>query len=168
MASDPASYMREIHDDNRRSLLAFLRSLIPSHSFPTAEDLFQETMLRAWQHLDAVPPEPEGQRRWLFTVARRLVVDAHRRRQARPVQVILADAAWIHSRDDDQGAMVARLMLRHAVGSLSRAHRSVLSELYVHGNSFTETATRLGVPVGTVKSRAHYAMRSIREVLFEE
>jgi RNA polymerase sigma-70 factor (ECF subfamily) len=55
--------------------------------------------------------------------------------------------------------------LRRAVHDLSESHRVVISELYFHGRSTHETADRLGVPVGTVKSRAHYALRTLREAV---
>jgi RNA polymerase sigma-70 factor, ECF subfamily len=159
--------MREIHRNNGRALLNFVRSLVSSGSSHTAEDLVQETMLRAWRSLDAVPVEPESQRRWLFTVARRLSIDAYRKRQSRPVEVGLPDIEPAASGGEAAEAVIAKLTLRHAVGQLSAAHRSVLLELHVEGRSLDETAARLGVPVGTVKSRAHYAMQQLRNALLD-
>jgi RNA polymerase sigma-70 factor (ECF subfamily) len=68
-------------------------------------------------------------------------------------------------RQEAAETVIAKLTLRHAVDDLSAAHRSVLQQLYVEGHTLDETATRLGVPVGTVKSRAHYAMRQLRDAL---
>lgn len=157
--------MREIHRNNGRALLHFLRSLVSSGASHTAEDLVQETMLRAWRNLDAVPVEPESQRRWLFTVARRLAVDAYRKRQSRPVEVSLVDTEPATPGGEAAETVIAKLTLRHVVGGLSPAHRSVLRELYLEGHTLDETAARLGVPVGTVKSRAHYAVRHLRDAL---
>jgi RNA polymerase sigma-70 factor, ECF subfamily len=157
--------MREIHRNNGGALLQFLRNQVSSSASHTAEDLVQETMLRAWRNLDAVPDEPESQRRWLFTVARRLAIDAYRKRQSRPVEVSLVDTEPAASGGGAAETVIAEITLRHAVGGLSPAHRSVLQELYVEGHTLDETATRLGVPVGTVKSRAHYAMRQLRDAL---
>jgi RNA polymerase sigma-70 factor (ECF subfamily) len=157
--------MREIQRNNGGALLQFLRNQVSSGASHTAEDLVQETMLRAWRSLDAVPVEPESQRRWLFTVARRLAIDAYRKRQARPVEVSLVDTEPAASGGGAAETVIAEITLRHAVGALSNAHRSVLQELYVDGHTLDETATRLGVPVGTVKSRAHYAIRQLRDAL---
>ncbi|WBB53797.1 sigma-70 family RNA polymerase sigma factor [Verrucosispora sp. WMMD573] len=157
--------MREIHHNNGGALLCFLRSLVPTTASHTAEDLAQETMLRAWRNLDAVPREPESQRRWLFTVARRLVIDAHRKRQSRPVEVNLLGIEPAASGWESAETVIAKLTLHDAVRELSTAHRSVLHELYVEGCTLDEAAARLGVPVGTVKSRAHYAMRQLRNAL---
>jgi RNA polymerase sigma-70 factor (ECF subfamily) len=156
--------MREIHRNNGGALLHFLRNLVSSGASHTAEDLVQETMLRAWRNLDAVPVESEPQRRWLFTVARRLAIDAYRKRQSRPAEVSLVDTEPASSGGAAE-TVIAELTLRHAVGGLSPAHRSVLQQLYVEGHTLDETATRLGVPIGTVKSRAHYAMRQLRDAL---
>jgi RNA polymerase sigma-70 factor, ECF subfamily len=157
--------MREIQRNNGGALLHFLRSLVSSGAVHTAEDLVQETMLRAWRNLDAVPVEPESQRRWLFTVARRVAIDAYRKRQSRPVEVSLVDTEPAAPGGGAAETVIAKLTLRHAVRGLSPAHRRVLRELYVEGHSLDETAARLGVPVGTVKSRAHYAIRQLRDAL---
>ncbi|MFI7080161.1 sigma-70 family RNA polymerase sigma factor [Micromonospora sp. NPDC049903] len=156
--------MRELHRDNGGVLLHYLRRLTPPGSPCSAEDLLQETMLRAWRSLDQMPPGPEPQRRWLFTVARRLAIDAYRRRQRRPVEVGLAEADLAHPVNAAETA-IASLTLRRAVGELGATHRSVLLELYVHGHSIDEAAAALGIPAGTVKSRAHYAIRHLRHSL---
>ncbi|MCO8275554.1 sigma-70 family RNA polymerase sigma factor [Actinoplanes sp. TRM 88003] len=162
---DAESHMREIHRNNGNALLHFLRGLVSPGASHTAEDLVQETMLRAWRSLDAVPVEPESQRRWLFTVARRLAIDAYRKRQSRPVEVSLVDTEPAGSGSEAAEAVIAKLTLHHAIGDLSAAHRSVLMELYIDGRSLDDVASRLGIPVGTVKSRAHYAMQSLRNAL---
>ncbi|MEU8821862.1 sigma-70 family RNA polymerase sigma factor [Actinoplanes sp. NPDC048796] len=159
--------MRDIVRDNGAPLLHFLRGLLSPGAAHTAEDLVQETLLRAWRSLDAVPVEPESQRRWLFTVARRLAIDAYRKRQSRPVEVGLIDSEPAAAGSEAAETVIATMTLRHAIGRLSVAHRSVLLELYFEGHTLDETATRLGVPVGTVKSRAHYAMQQLRSALME-
>jgi RNA polymerase sigma-70 factor (ECF subfamily) len=157
--------MHGIHADHARALLRFLATLLPAGSRHTAEDLLQETMLRTWRNLDSVPTEPEDQRRWLFTVARRLAIDDYRMRRARPVEVSLVTESHLTSGDETTEAVLAAHSVRHALAQLSSAHRAVLFELYVRGCSPDETAARLRIPVGTVKSRAHYALRAIRHTL---
>jgi len=165
--ADTEIQMRDIHDNNGQALLRFLRSLVSSGASHTAEDLVQETMLRAWRSLDAVPVEPESQRRWLFTVARRLAIDAYRKRQSRPVEISLIDTEPAASAAETADTVIAKLTLRRAVSELSDAHRGALLELYVEGHTVEEAAARLGVPVGTVKSRAHYAVRQLRTALID-
>ncbi|GAA0463770.1 RNA polymerase sigma factor [Paractinoplanes deccanensis] len=155
--------VRALYEQNSSALLNFLTGLAGERH--AAEDLLQETMLRVWRNLDTVPTEPESTRRWLFTVARRVAIDAVRSRKARPAEVGFPDLSALGAVDDSADTVIAADSLRKAVSGLSDAHRDVLSELYVHGRSTGETARRLGVPVGTVKSRAHYAMRILRDAL---
>ncbi len=159
--------MRDLHRHNGDALLSFLRRLIPPGSPCTAEDLVQETMLKAWRHLDQLPAGAEPQRRWLFTVARRLAIDAYRKRRTRPVEVGLAETDLAPSANAAAETAIASLTLKKAVGELGPAHRSVLLELYVKGHSVGEVAARLGLPVGTVKSRAHYGVRHLRDALLD-
>ncbi|MEH0927177.1 sigma-70 family RNA polymerase sigma factor [Micromonospora sp. CPCC 205558] len=168
-AQPPASraefFIQEIHGNNGRALLRFLRSLVSADAAHTVEDLAQETMLRAWRNLDAVPTESESQRRWLFTVARRLAIDAYRKRQSRPAEVSLVDTEPVGFGNEAAETVIAKLTLQQAIARLSPAHRSVLVELHVKGHSLEMAAAQLGVPVGTVKSRSHYAMKFLRDEL---
>src|SRR5262245_53158619 len=65
-----------------------------------AEDLMQETLLRAWRNLDSLHTDVDSVRPWLFTVGRRIAIDAARARSARPVEVGDADVAIMPSTDD--------------------------------------------------------------------
>ncbi|MBY8874522.1 sigma-70 family RNA polymerase sigma factor [Micromonospora sp. PLK6-60] len=157
--------LQVLHRDNGGALLHYLRRLTPPGSPCTAEDLLQETMLRAWRSLDQLPAGPEPQRRWLFTVARRIAIDAYRKRQRRPIEVGFADPDLAPPANSAAETAIASLTLRRAIGELGAAHRSVLLELHVKGHSVDEVAALLGIPAGTVKSRAHYAVRHLREAL---
>jgi RNA polymerase sigma-70 factor, ECF subfamily len=157
--------IRELHRENGDALLRYLRRLTPPGSPSSPEDLLQETMMRAWRSLDQIPAGPEPRRRWLFTVARHLTIDAYRKRQTRPVEVGLLEADLAPSVNVAAETVIASLTLRRAVSELGDGHRSVLLELYVKGRSVAEAATRLNLPVGTVKSRAHYGVRHLRDAL---
>lgn len=124
-----------------------------------AEDLLQETLVRAWQHPEAFDGPYESMRPWLFTVARRLAIDARRSRLARPAEVSDAGLECAPAGADTAESAVAALDVREAVRALSPEHRSVLVQIYFRGLSVGETAEVLGIPAGTVKSRSHYALR---------
>ncbi|EFL42937.1 RNA polymerase ECF-subfamily sigma factor [Streptomyces griseoflavus Tu4000] len=131
-----------------------------------AEDLVQETLVRAWQHPEALRAEHfDSVRPWLLTVARRLAIDARRARQARPAEV--GDAVLENARviSDHAERAAAALDVRKAVKTLTPEHREVLVLVYFQGASVAEAATALGIPPGTVKSRAYYALRALRRVL---
>lgn len=127
-----------------------------------AEDLLQETMVRAWRSIDVLAADQESQRRWLFTVARRIAIDAARARQARPTEVGAVDMSRLPATNDAMEGVVAAHTVREALPKLKPEHRTVLIDLYFHGLSTGEVAARLGIPEGTVKSRAHYGLRALR------
>jgi RNA polymerase sigma-70 factor, ECF subfamily len=162
----PAAEARlaEVHTEYGRLLHGYLGGFAAA-SRQSPEDLVQETMIRVWRRLDDLPAEPEGTRRWLFTVARNVGIDAVRRTHARPVTVGLPDDHPAPAADDTTDSVLAMDALRGALHSLSAAHQRTLAELYGQGRSLREAAKLLGVPVGTVKSRAHYALRSVRRAI---
>ncbi|WP_240670161.1 sigma-70 family RNA polymerase sigma factor [Actinoplanes solisilvae] len=156
--------LTEVHQEYSTALLSYLSGFTAS-SRQSAEDLLQETMIRVWRKVEDLPPDTEGTRRWLFTVARNVGIDAVRRTRVRPVGVELIESMAGPGGDDITETVVAMESLRVALHSLSRTHQRILAELYLEGHSTRETAQRLGVPVGTVKSRAFYALQSLRSAM---
>ncbi|RZT79465.1 RNA polymerase sigma-70 factor (ECF subfamily) [Micromonospora violae] len=156
--------MRMVYAEHSDALFRFLLRLSWGER-QLAEDLLQETMLQAWRHFDRLPTSWESTRRWLFIVARRIAIDAARARQARPVEVGLQDIGDLPANDDITDSVVAAQTIRRAMPKLTPAHRAVLIELYHRGRSTGEAARRLGIPEGTVKSRAYYALRALRAAI---
>ncbi|MEU8819953.1 sigma-70 family RNA polymerase sigma factor [Actinoplanes sp. NPDC048796] len=146
-----------------RPLMRFLLSLT-RHERPAAEDLLQETMLRTWRNLASLPSGEENARRWLFTVARRVAIDAARMRQVRPAEVSIREAAEMAIQDTSDSTLALQSVVE-AFHGLSADHRNVLTELYIRGASVEQAAERLGIPRGTVKSRAHYAMHALKTTI---
>ncbi|CAI7976683.1 hypothetical protein FRAHR75_2830002 [Frankia sp. Hr75.2] len=68
---------------------------------------------------------------------------------------------------DDVSQAIEEWVVAEALGRISPAHRAVVQELYYEGRSVREAAARLALPEGTVKSRAYYAIRALRDA-FEE
>jgi len=132
-----------------------------------AEDVVQETLLRAWQHPETLSPERNSVRPWLFAVARNLVIDRRRARSKRPTEVSDAVLATTPTPIDDLDAALTSWTVQHALAKLSADHRSVLVEVYYRGRTVVEAAETLGVPPGTVKSRTYYALRALRLALQE-
>ncbi|MFE0178267.1 sigma-70 family RNA polymerase sigma factor [Streptomyces sp. NPDC059002] len=110
-------------------------------------------------------------RSWLLTIAGSVLVDHHRAEQRRPsVPSSPEDLTRHHDtapvdRVDDQ--VVDRWLVEEALRRLTRQHREVVAELYYAGHTVTEAAARLGIPEGTVKSRAYYAVRALRAAFDE-
>ncbi|MFE3516699.1 sigma-70 family RNA polymerase sigma factor [Streptomyces sp. NPDC059166] len=156
--------LAELQRDHGPALLHFLLGLTFGDR-QRAEDLAQETLVRAWQHPEAFDAAYDSMRPWLFTVARRLAIDARRSRQARPTEVGDAVLESTPAPGDTADAAVHALDVRAAVRTLSPEHRAVLVQIYFRGLSVGETARVLGIPAGTVKSRSYYALRVLNRTL---
>ena len=131
-----------------------------------AEDVVQETMIRAWREARRLDLNEDSLMPWLTTVARRIVVDDHRRKQARPAEA--GDELLPHLPvEDGTAASLQRLMVQEALSELSPAHRQVLNETILRDRTVNQAAQALGLPVGTVKSRVYYALRALHVVLAE-
>ncbi|MFE9257773.1 sigma-70 family RNA polymerase sigma factor [Streptomyces sp. NPDC006879] len=163
--SPPA--LAQLQREHGKALHGFLVGLTHGDA-QRAEDLVQETLLRAWQHPEALESEHESVRPWLFTVARRLAIDALRARMSRPQEVatdVMEAPVTRLSPADPLAGSVTALDVRRAVRSLGREHRDVLVQVYFCDRSVAETAQVLGIPAGTVKSRTYYALRELRRGL---
>ena len=165
MPANDERLLEELYHLHGRVLFAFVLRLVSDHA--QAEDFVQETMLRAWRNLDAIDPQRGDPRSYLFTVAKNVVIDNWRAEQRRPRLVtdeaVLAEQAV----EDELAARVDAWMVDQALERLSSEHRAVVNHLYYGGSTVTETAQTLGIPTGTVKSRAYYAIRVLRAA-FEE
>jgi len=165
VATASETLMRALYDEHASALLGYALRLA-SGDRQRAEDLVQETFLRAWRHPEALAAERGSVRPWLFTVARNLAVDAHRARRARPREVGDDVLAVVPAADELDRALESWQMAA-AVATLSPEHRAVLVETYYRGRSVADAAAVLGVPPGTVKSRTYYALRALRLALQE-
>jgi RNA polymerase sigma-70 factor (ECF subfamily) len=133
-----------------------------------AEDIVQETLLRAWTHPEALTPERGDPRAWLLTVARNLATDRYRARRARPTEVIAEDLDALTGDDPDEIDLALQSwVISDALARLTPDHRAVLVETFYKGRSVRQAAAVLGVPEGTVKSRTFYALRALKDALAE-
>jgi RNA polymerase sigma-70 factor, ECF subfamily len=126
----------------------------------------QETLIRAWKNAGRLDPAAGSVRPWLVTVARRIVIDGHRSRQARPQEVDPSPLEVIPAEDEIDKALWL-MTLSDALDDLTPAHREVLVETYFKGRTVNEAAQTLGIPPGTVRSRVFYALRSMKLALEE-
>jgi RNA polymerase sigma-70 factor (ECF subfamily) len=128
-----------------------------------AEEAVQDTFLRAWRAADRFDPEIGSLRTWLFAILRNVVIDLGRARAARPrVAAEVPDSG--HEPFED---MLLSWQVEEALRRIGEQHRRVLVETYLRGRPYTEVASELGVPEGTIKSRVYYGLRALRNALEE-
>jgi RNA polymerase sigma-70 factor (ECF subfamily) len=132
-----------------------------------AEDVVQETWVRAWRNLDRLTENHGSVRGWLMRVAHNIAVDQHRGRRARPTEVELPDQdleyAAVQPPASDE--VETRVVVGAILDRLSAVHRDTLVEVYYADRTAASAAKALGVPSGTVKSRLHNALRALRDVV---
>jgi RNA polymerase sigma-70 factor, ECF subfamily len=156
--------MRALHDEHAASLWGYcLRLTGGDHA--RAQDVVQETLLRAWRHPSVLDQSQRSARSWLFTVARNVVIDDWRTRRSR-LELSTGELPEDAQRDQTD-ELLQTWMVADALSQLSEDHRQVLVECYYRGRSVADAAQRLGIPAGTVKSRTHYALRALRLALEE-
>jgi RNA polymerase sigma-70 factor (ECF subfamily) len=164
MTGHETALMQQLHEQHARPLWYFCLRLTGNDQ-ARAEDVLQETLLRAWRHPSILDEPSPALRSWLFTVARNIVIDEWRTKRARS-ELPVADVPE-RAVDDRTDQVLLSWVVGDALARLSPEHRAVLRECYFRGRSVAEAATVLGIPEGTVKSRTHYALRALRLVLEE-
>ncbi|MFI6322273.1 sigma-70 family RNA polymerase sigma factor [Nonomuraea sp. NPDC050556] len=131
-----------------------------------AEDVVQETMIRAWRASGQLDADTPSLMPWLATVARRIVIDDRRRKESRPQEAGDGPLENLTVPDEMEG-LLRQVVVEEALKSLSPAHREILNETILRDRSVNDAAEKLGIPVGTVKSRVYYAVRALRVALEE-
>jgi RNA polymerase sigma-70 factor (ECF subfamily) len=162
LRTDDEEGLRDLYAAYQRPLLGFVTPMVGGDRY-AAEDIVQESLIRAWETGDRL--RPEQARGWLYTVARHLVVSRYRRSRRRATEVPFDAGAEMPAAVDDLDRALESWQVVDALRSLSEDHRRVLLELYYLRRTTTEAAAALQVPVGTVKSRAYYALRALRDAL---
>jgi RNA polymerase sigma-70 factor, ECF subfamily len=123
-----------------------------------AEDMVQETFVRAWRNGERFDPARGTLRGWLFAILRNLLIDAARARAARPR---LAPAGADTVVPDEIDARLSTLLIGQAIRQLTDEHREVVIASYLHDRPHRDIAASLQVPVGTVRSRLFYARKAL-------
>jgi RNA polymerase sigma-70 factor (ECF subfamily) len=163
IAADPRSQeaVREFYSRYATAVYSWVRKLTgdPIRS----EDLVQEIFLRAWQRAKTYDPSRGPVGAWLYGIARNCVADFVRKNREQlgiPEQELAKQATSLDLEAFWIGGIVAR-----ALESLSFEHRQVLELAYFEHLTQREIADKLGIPVGTVKSRTFKALRKMRTAL---
>lgn len=126
-----------------------------------AEDALQEALIRAWRDIGALR-EPEKLDAWLSRLVSRACLDEVRRRRRWSMS---PHVPWLHEGRADPPSIDERERLEHAFGRLSAEHRLVLALRFYLDLGLVDVADATGSPLGTVKSRLHYALNEMRAAL---
>jgi RNA polymerase sigma-70 factor, ECF subfamily len=138
-----------------------------------AQDVVQETFLRAWRSAARYDPQRASLRVWLFAIARNAAVDFGRRAANAPGRRVLAAPADLevlavsHPEPDPSEGLMRGWLVEEALRRISAAHRRAIVETYLRQRPYAEVAAEEGVLVSTLRSRVFYALKALRLVLEE-
>jgi RNA polymerase sigma-70 factor (ECF subfamily) len=156
-----ATLLRTLYDQHAMPLWRYIYGMVGDSG--RAEDIVQETLLRAWQRPTVLDQSTASARAWLFTVARNMAVDEFR--SARHRHEFRTDSPPEQSSPDQSERALDSWLITDALARLSTDHREVIVRAYYRGLSTQQIAMELSIPEGTVKSRMHYGMRALRSAL---
>ena len=164
LPGDPDAAIRQLYSHYAKALYGYVEQFCPDRA--SADDIVQETLIRAWRHLPQLSVDDRPVRPWLYRVARNLLIDANRAAQARPMSAPEQSAEI--ATDSGLDEVLDRQLISAALQHLSPAHQSVLVETFYRGETMATVARELGIPHGTVRSRLHYALDALRQHLEEQ
>ena len=127
-----------------------------------AEDATQDALVRAWRDLPSLR-DAERFDAWLYRLIVRACADVGRHRRRLRAEVIVLHSE--PSEPDRASELADRDQIERGLRRLTTAQRTILVMNFYLGLSPTETAEALEIPVGTAKSRLHYAIEALRAAL---
>ena len=152
---------------DRHGRLAFALACKAVGDPETAEEVVQEVFLAVWRRAGSYQREKGSVRGWLLTAVRNRSIDVLRARQSRPRTTAFDDLPLVAPDDPAQAALAAAdaRTVREALADLPKDQRIAVELAYFAGLSYPEIATRLGIPLGTVKSRLRLGLERMRQRL---
>ncbi len=170
LRSRDTAALAELYDRYGRSVYSLALSIVRDRT--VAEDITHEVFLHLWRYPESYDPERGAFAPWLLRSVRNRAIDALRRTQrdrslAQRVHVLEASVA---PSDPDEMAVLGEEFerVRRAVAELEHDQREIVELAYFGGFTQREIAERLGLPLGTVKTRLRAALRRLAEVLLRE
>jgi RNA polymerase sigma factor (sigma-70 family) len=160
-----ASGVRAVYRQYGGLVYAVAHRVLGRHDL--AEEAAQQTFVRAWRAADRidVDRDPAG---WLATIAKRVAIDVYRREARRPTSAlndVAADDPALVSLPPDLDTLDAVWQVRRAIDALPRDEATVVRLQHLDGLTHKEISEKLGIAVGTVKSRSHRAHRKLASLL---
>lgn len=156
---DTAAFQR-LYQSFAPSLLGYMRQLCRDATL--AEDLLQEVFVSVWQKAASYRPDRGDVAGWLFTIARHKLID-HWRKTGSSNEAAVIDFEQLPARVERGSDLM--LTLRQALEQVPPDQRRAIELAYFGGLTYEETAERLRLPVGTLKSRIRFGLRAMRTLL---
>jgi RNA polymerase sigma-70 factor (ECF subfamily) len=164
--------LRVLHERYAGAVFALALRMVADRE--VAEEVTQEVFLRIWRHAASYDPARGRVPTWVLGLTHHLAIDQIRRRkvQAQPMPVT-DDGESLATQTPDLSVDVERevwgaerrQVLTEALGHLPASQREVIEHAYYRGLTQVEIADRVGIPLGTVKTRLRLGLRKLRDIL---
>lgn len=128
-----------------------------------AEEMVQETFVRLWRTAGRFDAEKSSVGTYLYVIARSVAADIRERPSSRPL--IPVEAVDVPPMPDSVDQILQSIIVREAIDALGPAHAEVLRLAHEEGLTQQQIAERLGLPLGTVKTRTFHGIRALRTAL---
>lgn len=154
--------LREAYREHGAELYRFALRTLGDRG--AAEDVVQETFVRAWRASERFDPAVASRRVWLFAIARNLTVDALRARAVRPgmAKSDAPDVTPDPAATDSFENVLSTWVVEEALGRIGEDHRHAIVEVHLRGRTPAEVAEDLGIPAATVRTRLFYGLKALR------
>lgn len=162
IAGQDREAFRLFYDRFAAKVLAYVRVL--GRGREGSEDVVQEVFLAVWRKAASYRRERGDVAGWLYTITRNKMVDLWRQRPVGSDETG-ADASRLLADDSETEQRMTSLSLRKVLGTLKPEQREALELAYFGGLTYEETAAKLKLPVGTLKSRIRAGLALMREQL---
>ena len=130
-----------------------------------AQDVVQETIVRAWRAGERFDPAKASLRTWLYAICRNVIADQiTARHRAAQLAGVVAEHREDHMSDQTMAVADVDLISR-ALGLISHDHRTAIVETYLRDRPYDEVAAELGVSVSTLRSRVFHGLRQLRQAM---
>ena len=163
IAAGDQGAMRELYERHGRPVFAIAFRLLGDRE--TSEECVQDAFLRVWESASRYDARRARPSTWLYTIVRNLAIDAARRRSRRP----LLDPGVAGVEREEPSDLLARaeeaVRIADAMAGLPMEQFAVIKLAHFDELSQSEIATKLGLPLGTVKSRTRLGLDRLRTEL---
>ncbi len=157
--------VRVLYREYGRLVYSVAHRVLGQHEL--AEEATQQTFVQAWQAADRVDVDRDPAP-WLSTIAKRVAIDIYRREARRPARAldeVAADDRSLVSMPTEMDALDAVWRVRRAIDTLPVDEATIVRLQHLDGMTHNEISEKLGIAVGTVKSRSHRAHGKLASLL---
>jgi len=162
IARADAEAFRAFYERWADRVLAYVRRI--SRDRESVEDVVQEVFVQVWRRAASFRASRGDVPGWLYTITRNRLVDRWRRTGGRREDEGF-DLGGLVAAERDEGGRVVDLAVRQALSGLGPEQREAIELAYFGGLTYSETAERLGLPLGTLKSRIRAGLACMRGLL---